>query len=228
MRTCESPTRSTVHSHCEQPRPGLGAVIAPTRMRLSVALVTIAILLMMPGCSRVNPTEPTPAGLRNGLLERRIGDVGGGGGTGECHVGEQCGIILVVLSAPDDSTFEFICSFRFDLPLPQKAVCDTIANGIGTGRFSDFTLAETIDLKPSVTVSSSKVDLTLILAIIENPNIAQPHGFLSEGQLTVQAFFRESPCVGIESALRLEATGVLPRFGRVTATITGNCPSFGS
>jgi len=214
MRTSQAPM------HGAQLWPGFGVLITPPRMRRS-ALARLVAVLMMSACSHESPTSPSDAAVNSGaFLERRIGDVGGGGGTGQCP-GETCGSITVELSAPDGSTFTYVCDFFFfNRELPQTVACASIANGTGTGRFSKWTLGEenAADLASNrVALGPSSVDLRIVFDF-------DHRGYLSEGTLNIQDLVRNVPCVVGEPALLLQAVGHLPQFGRVTATISGTCP----
>jgi hypothetical protein len=219
MRTTQSPMRSPVCPDGGQLWPSFGALIIPPRIRRP-ALASLVAVLMMSGCSQDSPTRPSHAAVNSGgLLERRIGDVGSGGGSEQCPEGETCGPVTVELTAPDSSTFMFECGlFIFSRQLPQTAICDSLNPSTGTGRFSKWNLAEDPSRHPSntVTVRSSSVDLRFAFEV-------GGRGYRSEGTLEIQDFFRNVPCVPGEPALRLQATGHLPQLGRVTATISGNC-----
>jgi hypothetical protein len=199
-------------------RCGLDAARTRVGPPSKIAICTLILMLVGAGCSSRNPSEPTPASPASGLLERRVGDVGGGQSGGTCP-GETCGPITVELRGPDGSTFTFVCGgFPFDSPLPQSTDCEHDLEGEGTGRFEKFLVGETTTLTTVVTIRSTAVAIRLVLLI-------GGHGFLSDGELAVGELFRQrAPCVAGQPALRVHATGTLPHFGRVTAMITGTCP----
>jgi hypothetical protein len=186
------------------------------RATLTRLLMLSGALLGMSACTSPSPTEPG-AGQLGGRLERRIGDVGGGGSV--CvPTAILCFPVNLTLTATDGSELNLRCTAdRTQLPLVLNG-CNVFS---GTGRFQD---ARGDGDGTFVTISADGSEVDAILEFTLRDNGGPFITYLSSGTLSSSvAVLNTGTCSPAATWLEVNFGGTLPHLGSVTGTVTSVC-----
>jgi hypothetical protein len=184
----------------------------------------VSMVFVLTACSAPSPVQPTAAeSARNGTLDRRVGDVGGGSTDGNFAV--------VTLVTSDGSSLTIGCIV--DVPLSLPLTFFSCGSGEGTGRLSEakvwwlyFDESGEIIVPQPFRLSPSVFEVGLLISFRGGLDVDFFEGpaFLSEGTLAVTInTLNTGSCQLHEIILDADVTGHLPHLGKVTGTVSMEC-----